>query len=245
MIEFKITSDIAKIGKVMDSVANDIRFAQALALTATANQARNDLRVEMQRVFDRPTRYALNSMGVKSADRKGDLVAAVFLKEFAGKGVPATKYLWAQIHGGNRRAKRFEVSLEKAGLLPVGMRAVPGQGARIDAYGNMNRGQVVKILSALKATSDVTQHANPSRPSRRKLRNEKYFVAGKSPKTKHLAPGIYLRTQKVIKPVVLYVDRTSYAPRFKFHDVAQASQRKHFMTELDRALAKVMGKARR
>ncbi|MDF5999583.1 hypothetical protein P4050_14390 [Pseudomonas aeruginosa] len=47
--------------------------------------------------------------------------------------------------------KASERNLRARGILPAGMFVVPAEGARLDQYGNMSRGQMIQILSGLGA----------------------------------------------------------------------------------------------
>src|SRR3990167_4972739 len=67
-------------------------IATAKALTFSAEAAKDGLYESMTRVFDRPTRFTLNSLRLKTANTR-DQTAAVYLRDFAGKGTPAPDYL--------------------------------------------------------------------------------------------------------------------------------------------------------
>jgi hypothetical protein len=236
-ISVKINGDFSGLA---GDVGRQIRFAAALALTKTGQIVKEDLRNEMQRVFDRPTPYTLNSLQLRPAT-KGNLEAEVSLKEFGG--TPAWKYLGPQIEGGDRAAKRFEKSLRHVGLLPSGMFATPGPAADFDRYGNMNRGQIVKILSALRASSDATQNRGKDR-GRGTRRLEEYFVGGFG-RSAHLKPGIYRRfPNRTIKMVIRYVRSPAYRVRFDFYGMAERSISENFDTQFAKALDYALATAR-
>lgn len=221
------------------------KFATVVALTRTAKAVKDAEVAEMARVFDRPTRYTLNALYVRPATMARP-EASVGFKDFAGKGTPAWKYLGPQIEGGARRRKRFETSLARAGLLPQGMFAVPGDAADLDAYGNMARGQIVKILSDLKAFGEVGYVANRRGRgnSRRRRRAERYFVGGFG-RARPLPPGIYKRVgDGPAVPVVAYVRAPRYRRRFDFFRIAERTVNATFQREFDRALASALRNAR-
>ena len=58
---------------------------------------------------------------------------------------------WLPSLRGPRVDKASERNLRARGILPAGMFVVPAEGARLDQYGNMSRGQMIQILSGLGA----------------------------------------------------------------------------------------------
>lgn len=139
---------VSQAGQVPELVTE----AGRRAVNATARTGRQAVYDAMRRVFDRPTPYALQALKLQESQPGAELAAAVMVKgrqDVSGSGIPAQSFLRAEIQGGARRWKRFEVALLKAGHLPRGWYAVPGKGARLDQWGNMSRGQVVQVMSYL------------------------------------------------------------------------------------------------
>lgn len=219
-----------------------VGYALPMALTRTALDARDALRREMPAVFDAPTPYTLNALYVKPATR-AQPTAWVGFREFGGKGTPAPRYLLPHVDGGARRLKRFEAALRAAGILPTGRFAVPGEEAEIDAYGNMRRGQVVKILSHLRAFGEQGYVANRSRTaaSRGVRRKETYFAAQAGNRV-GLPPGIYKRDGADPRPVVIFVTPPRYRPRFPFAAIVERAVRANFRRRFDEALRHMAGR---
>lgn len=209
-------------------------FATVVALTKTAQAVRSDLVEEMRRVFDRPTPWTLNSLFLRGAT-KSNPVATVWFKDFAPKGTAAGKYLSPQIEGGQRRQKRFEKALSR--LVPglgTTLYAVPGKKCDVDAYGNISRGQITKILSSLRVSNDPTQNARADRKSRGTRRGERYFVG--RPAGGNGPLGVWLRRpDAVIYPIIIFVGRAHYRPRFDFYGVARRTVARTFPGEMSKA----------
>lgn len=129
-----------------------IRAAMATALTRTAVAIKAAEQREMRDVFDRPTPYTLGALYAEPATA-ARLHAEVGIKGDQQGRRSAAKWLRWQVYGGQRDLKAFEVLLRRYGLMPGDMRAVPGRAARLDAFGNMSKGQIVQILSQLRADS--------------------------------------------------------------------------------------------
>lgn len=249
---------------------NQLPFAIAKAINDTANEVKTELTNEMKKVFDRPTSYTLNSLFIKPATKR-DLTATIGLKEWGGKGTPASKYLAPQIFGGNRGFKRSEKALQRSGLLPSGMYWVPGKGAKLDAYGNISGSQMTQILSVLQASFDTAQNMTArSRVKNRKPRD--FFVV----KQRHggLVPGVWERLPETgsaiagykgpnalqkglrkgksysviqgrrVRPVLIFVKSPNYKPRFLFFETAQKTVDKVWLNKMGEAIQYALATAR-
>jgi hypothetical protein len=194
---------------------SQLPFVTALALTRTAQAAQVAVKQEMVRVFDRPTPFAINSTFVKPAT-KTKPEALLFFKDLGNKGGGDARTRYApQVFGGERLFKRFEGALFRAGLLGRNEVAVPGEGATLDAYGNISRGQIVDILSWFQAFGEQGFRANSTKETRAKRykgtkskRGYRYFYS----RDKHR--GIWMAVPTafgdVIKPVLMFVKRAKY-----------------------------------
>jgi hypothetical protein len=225
----KVTAILEGLKETQQSLRgfSDRRLAATLAtaLTRTAVEVRAGVQAELPRVFDRPTPYTMNSIFVKPA-RADRLEAEVFFKDEYGTsrlGIPATKYLLPEVRGGARRSKGFEKALRKAGVLPFGRFAVPGQGAKIDAHGNMDRGQIIQILSQLRITLTAGHTRNMGQGAKgiaaQRKAGGRFFVKRNR---KGGPPGIYQREfyGRNVTPVVIFTAPPRYSPRFPFDAIA-------------------------
>ena len=222
---------------------SDRRFAAAVAtaLSRTASALKVHYQGKLHDIFDRPTPYTLNSLFVKPA-KADDLVAAVWFKDDRAAsqgGIPATKYLMPQVRGGDRGLKRVERQLNMAGHLPDGYVTVPGQGARIDQYGNMERGQLIQILSQLRITAVSGFTRNMAFDARKQISAQRraggrFFVM---PVGGRAAPGVYMRefTGRNITPVLMFVKRAAYQRRFDFDGIGQQFVNDRLPGEMRRA----------
>lgn len=246
-----VKTTFPQLAKEIEALGKQARFATAVALTRTAQKVKTAQEREMRDVFDRPTPYTMSSLFVRPAT-KANLEAVVWLKDFAAKATPAATYLLPQIGGGERRMKRFERALQAVGALPPDHRIVPGEAARIDAYGNLDRGQIVQILSYFKAFPEAGYKANMSDKRRKQLaRGTKkaqgfaYFVGrpgGRGPlgiwQRVHFAKGT------AVKPVMIFVPAAAYRAVFDFGYVAKRVVDAEFEPEFRRAFDQAQRTAR-
>ena len=235
-----VQSSAARVKAAIRQYGDQItKVALPKALTRTAFDVRGALRDSLASTFDRPTPYTLNSTYVQAAAPSNPR-AWVGFRENSGKGTPAARYLLPNVDGGGRRQKRAEVQLRNSGVMPPGRYAVPGEEAELDAYGNMKRGQLVKILSAVRAFGEQGYTANRSRTakSRGKRRHEGYFAAPPGNRS-GLPPGIYKRDAADPRPVLLFVKAPSYRPRFRFHAIVERAVRERFPVRFAEALSQV------
>lgn len=259
MLSLNVKTDMAEALKALANFESQIPFATAKGLTKTAQDVREVLRAEMRKVFKNPTPYTLNSLYLRPAT-KARLEAEVWLKY----GSRPEHYLLPQIAGGSRPMKRFEQRLQMMGLMRTDQRAVPAAGAKLDAYGNMSRGQIVQVLSQLRTdvVSGVTQNASNSKRSKAKRSGVEYFVsrgpssqrygyAGRSRGTmfmQHLPAGVWARYSfawgSAVKPVMIFVNATRYSKRFDFFGLAEKTVNAKLPWHIEASVADALRTAR-
>jgi hypothetical protein len=250
---------VARVQQRLQALGDNIQFAAAVALTKTAKLAEEDEQAEMRDVFDRPKPYTIRGTYTKPAT-KAKPQSEVGLKNgptSSERG--AGRYLRPEIFGGLRRLKGVEVALRNAGILPNGYYIVPGSAARMDAYGNISRGQINQILSYLRVQAGTAGYNRASSDKSRKgierrlakaasAQGSQYFVG--APGDGKLPLGIWQRVSfragSAIKPVMIFVNSAPVYDEgnFDFHFVAKRAVRKHFGREFAQALRKY-GRPRR
>ncbi|ACO74649.1 hypothetical protein LHK_01664 [Laribacter hongkongensis HLHK9] len=217
-------------------------YATAVALTRTAQLIRTGARQVMQGRFDRPTPYTLNSIYVRGATRS-NLTALVNIKDESYKSAPASRWLRAEIDGGERHQKRSEKLISRLGL---GNFMTPADAPK-DGFGNVNRGFIVKMLSGMKAMGEQGYMANRTKGKRsqRKARNFDIFAGNPD----GMGPGIWQRVAlghgTGLKPLMwLHDSAPQYRAVFPFEKIAENIYRARFSTQLERAIAKALATAR-
>lgn len=150
-IETKGLDELIKNTKEIQT--KQIPYTISTCLSKMAKEVKEGEIKEMQKIFNKPTPYTLNSIQTDTATKER-LTAAVWFKS------QAEKYLGPQVFGGDRAFKRMEGALRRVGVLPAGMYCVPGQRAKMDQYGNMDRGQIVQIISYFQAFGEQGYRAN-------------------------------------------------------------------------------------
>lgn len=229
------TQHVAQLKRRMSDIERrQLPFATAVALTRTAKVVEAAEIAEMRRVFDRPTRFTLNSLFVRPA-RKNRLEAVVWVRDYASKAQPPTRWLLPEVEGGPREQKRSEKLLGARGILAAGRYLMPGSDMPLDGSGNVSRGRMQKVLSGLAAQGD--RHAN-STNSRRSAKNQRrFFVMGRDSS----ALGIAERTNKsTIKWMLAFGKAPTYRDRFDFYGVADRTTRKTLPGEMVRAMGEAV-----
>ena len=260
MIRISFQADIKKLRNEVDAIRErQIPFATVLALNEVAAEAQRQMRQRMESDFDRPTPYTLSATWVRRANKQ-NLRAEVLLKDESFKSAPATRWLAPEVEGGQRPLKRHEYALRRANVLPEGMFAVPGEGAQMDAFGNMSRGQIVQILSWFRAFHYSGYRMNMTDKGRARLAKgssarakryrppTSYFVVSVGGRGK-LKPGVYMRQGQAhdarILPVLRFVRRPGYKPRLPFYQTVDVTARREFEGAFRRGMAQAMATARR
>lgn len=259
MLDLKISgprSAGAQVARSLRDIPDRVLpYAASIAATRTAQHlARTALPNEMRRVFVGPTRWTLNSLRITPAT-KDRPVARVFVKDDnPNNGTRPEDYLVPQVEGGPRKEKRFERSMRYAGLLPQGWRAMPGQGAKLDADGNFPRGEMQRILTATRTAFDPYQRKTNSKRSRRNAKNAPYF--GITPftgvivggdrfvlKPSRIQPGVYRREGRSIKPVLIFTKtQPQYRKRLDFAGVSERETLQRYPIEFDRAVGELLAR---
>jgi len=231
----KILKDIHS---AFEKIKKEERWAVADALTEVGKQAVEALEKEVQRVFDRPTKWVIKSFYSTRANER-NIRIKVGIKDFAGKSKnTASVILGPHIEGGNRSIKRMEFWLREKGMLKTGEYVVPGIGIKLNKNGNISGPQITKILSGVKAFSEVGYKMNVTEQSKKRKRNPaEYFVIRSGIKS-HLHPGIYQRTSSSVKPLLMFVRTPVYKKVFNFEKIITDVYNKSFPKEVRDQIAK-------
>jgi hypothetical protein len=247
-IKFGMERDVARFSEGLRFVPREqMPFAVSLALNRTAQDVKQALVSEIGRVFDRPNPFTLNSVRIRPATKR-KLEVEIWLKDDMEGGIAPSHYLAPQVFGGERKLKRFERALLARRLLPPGMFVVPGAGAKLDSYGNISRGQIVQILSALGA-AEMTAGYSANRTARSMKRRgalPEYFVGrpagGKGPL------GVWQRFSfahgGAIKPIMIFVRKPTYRARLDVYGTIEEAAQRQFLGHLEHAAAEAMSTAR-
>ena len=215
-----------------------VNKALAIGLTRIGVRVKDAAALEMRRAFDRPTPYTMNALQLKSAEKTDPQPRAyVGFKDRAGSFIPngvdagpvmagRAHYLRPQVFGGSRPLKALESRLRRAGAMGAGQYALPGWGARIDAYGNMSGGEIVQVMAYLGGFGDKGGVKNTTADRKGKLKADgtEYFTL--TARRGGLEPGVYRRTGRGgkarIQQVLRFIGRApQYRVRFDFFGVAE------------------------
>lgn len=237
----RVTVDVSGVRELQRRLAgfSDRRMGAALAtaLTRTAHDIRVDVQREMEAVFDRPTPYTLRSVRVKAAKAQRP-EAEVFISEAKAARDPSPAVvLRPQVEGGARGTKGLELALHAMRALPSGWRVVPGQGARLDAYGNVSRGLVQQIVAQLRQVYVPTGPINARRYAKAlRKTGGRYFVVKPGEKRQ---PGVYIAdvVGRNVVPVFVFVSRANYRKRLDFYGVAQRRVAQSLGPQVRRAIS--------
>lgn len=232
MLDVNLDINLDKVAANLNAIEQkQLPFAMAKGATDTAMDIKKAEQQEMKSVFDRPKPFTINSIRVTAAKKQKypDINARVWFKDVS---MTEDHYLTAQVFGGKRSAKRFEKSLRRKGILAANQYAVPGHGAKLDRYGNINHGQLIKALANLGAMHDKYSNTNKRSMNTKSNRAGMFFLEYENDKPVRIS---LLKGDDAI-PFLYFVDNQSYKKRFKFFEVAEKIQRKNGKRNFDRAL---------
>lgn len=231
------TSDLERFARQFgEQGAKQVKYAMARTLTALAKKSQKETEQEIGSVFSNATPWVRNSVFVTAA-RTSNLEATVGIKDKGARATPA-HYLREHINAGARGNKPMERAMRSMGILPAGWLAVPSRdGVQRDAYGNVSKATLGRILRAISERQTSTRGALASR----------VFVI-KPGIQSHLAPGIWSATrvgdQRVIKPVFLFVNEASYRKVLDLEKIVGEVVRRDLDAEFRAAFDEAMRTAR-
>jgi hypothetical protein len=217
-------------------------FATALTLTRLGQRVEAAERETMQKKFDRPTPFTLNSLRLQPAT-KTRLEARVWFKD-PPRLTDLEHYLIPEVSGGDRPVKRFERSLQRAGFLARGHELVPAFGAPRDAYGNVSRGFYSRLYSQLKASPVGANETARSRGRKGAARGGKFFYGNPGNKGRGIWERFGFSFGSAVRPVFLEVREASYKPIFPFFDIAEQTVGDGYQAEFARSVDETMRTAK-
>jgi hypothetical protein len=252
-VQITIKDNFPDIKRLLEQQQKQAVFAASVALNKSAEWAETDIRKEMRRVFDRPTKWFLGSLRIAERATKNKLQAKVWFKD-RNSVESSSDMLTPHIFGGARSFKAMERRLQKIGVLPDGWLAVPGKGAKLDGSGNMSRGQVSFILNYLGAYTEdgFNKITIPGRDKFKKTtRARRGFVlfVARPGNRQRLKPGVYQKTAfgplgSAIKPLLIFISRADYKRRLDFFGIGERSIKRHFPEEFEKAYTAALRTAR-
>ncbi|UCV29382.1 hypothetical protein [Ferribacterium limneticum] len=244
---FKVRG-LASVLGALNNLEKQSRFGIARAITKTAKATEDALKREMRSKTDRPTPYFLRSTFVQPATRD-KLRARVGIKDqaFSKNRLSSAQMFGHHFEGGGRATKVLEQYLRRAGLLGFGEFVAPGAGARLDAYGNMSRGQVQQILSQLRIGPDRAAFKSNSRRSKRNAqRAGRIFWARGNARDGHLKRGAYIDMGPPVglRPLLVVIRSPSYKRRFDLPQLAATTIAKTWKDNLNASLIEAFNSAK-
>lgn len=245
-----VSFDIGQVSDFSDKLKRQTVYAAMRALNQAGFDAKAATQNEIRRVFDRPTPWIQNSVRYTKATREKLEVQVDFDKWGNKSGVTAKNVLAAEVEGGRRKLKRFERALQAAGAMPPGYVAVPGNGMKLDAYGNIPGKTIVEILAYFRAFPEQGYKANSTAKTKAKkwkgnaakgIRGYAYFAIGTNDRS-GLPAGIWRKknynssersgvghlAHDAAQAMIIFVKNASYRKRLNFYDFAERAARESF-----------------
>lgn len=225
---FSVNTDTVRLERRLEKeLGNDLPFITAKSLTQTVGKIQELTKRQIERRFDRPTRYTIRSTFVSPATKR-KLEANVYFKDKSPRGQAAGKYLKPTILGTSRRHKGFERRLIAKGIMDKNEYAVPGDDVKLNKFGNLSNGVIQRILSNLSAQSDKDQNTTEDSKARKRKRKRMFVPARGSV----LPRGVYQDADKRDDDptlILLFVtNRPDYQKILPFRRIASRTARVFF-----------------
>jgi hypothetical protein len=239
---------IERLAEIPDAIVRVVRFA----VNDTASDVQTRARMEMDRVFDRPTPFMKRGVRVTKAGRpatfgstKGmsrEAVAAlgkwtvqdvwVYFDPWFG-GVPPETVISPHVFGGPRKFKPSERRL--AAMKGIRAYMIPTAALPRDSYGNIPGTRMAQILFEL-GTIETANPYSKTREERLRRTGRTYFIfyarGAKYP------IGIAERCGDKVRLVIRFVQSVNYQKRYDFFEIS----RKQVMHSLPRHFIRLFEK---
>ena len=238
--------------KAVEMMLGDLKAKMPSALAKGLDNAAFDVRKQVQgwmpRFFDRPTPYAINSIKVTRADKKADIITAeVGFKATQDKLSNAPTAIRVNTYGGGRPVKASEAKLIRDGLMDDEHSLIPAKGAELDAYGNVKRGFMNKVLYGGVKMGSASQGfgiALNGRSQRDSKKNQFFIRRARFGNGANL--GIYKNMGKGQAPLPVFLFRyvERYKARFPFDKIASAEAARRVPVRIREAVDGIIAKYR-
>lgn len=139
-------------GMVEALTERNIAFAVARAMNGAAEHAQGELKAELKRSIDRPTRWTLGGTFRTYAKASNPEVVVGMRSDPQPRGNPAGRYLRPLVYGTGPRLKGADLSAQKVAKAPRGAVLVPARAAGLlDGSGNVPLRRQAQILAGLRS----------------------------------------------------------------------------------------------
>lgn len=254
MVAINIKSTANRARSELNNIQKQVDFATANTINTMAFNSKAEIDKQIKTKLRRPTRYAQRAIEVKKGNKR-TLIATVQVQTRQGQA-ETLAHLFA---GGKREGKAYEGVLRRLGALPRGMYTVPGKAAPINAFGNIRKSfidRMIKELSSKRIPTETTSTLAPgiwrrlsergkrSKRTGRRVSGQKagLFVVHKQSK------GSGRRGKQQGRPpeaVMLFVERPRYRRYFDMPDIVRDVIRKRFDAEFSKNFKRAIATARR
>lgn len=190
------------------------RYVMAEGLTRSAIKTAREWEGELFARLDRPMAQTLRSVNWKKATIN-DPTAEVYIREGAGAPI---NWLAPNEYGGKRDIKQFERSLQSAGAMPQGWRAVPTQATKLNQYGNISKSLLIAVIRDC-ARSGATPGYRQAIGRKSAPATTQYFAV--PAQRGGLKPGVYRRLKRgAPEPVLLFKPAVTYRRMLGLNETA-------------------------
>lgn len=224
MLEFNIRADVRRFTKQVNRfIEKQVPFATAMAINAVAVKVQAAEKESMQKTFDRPTPFTVNSVAVKKAT-KATRTATVYIRPVAAK------YLEPYAEGGPQ-------------VLPGTSRAVlnPKDEGLLNKYGGIPRNAIAR----LRGRSDVfigTVTTKGGEQIDGVWQRPHYRRKGQKRGRSKLPKGS--NTTGRLKLLIRFTDPQPVRKRLPFGDTAAEIINRDLQPEFDKALTRAVQSAK-
>lgn len=250
MYKVQVETDLAAVARQVKKAGRQLPFAMSLAMNRVTNEVRKELEAHINRDFDRPTPYTQRSLYSRYSTKR-KLEAEVKLKDIPiGKSRYSSdqnlghEFVSGAATGTTRNFTGLERWLYGKGYISSGEYVAPHANAKLDAYGNLSRGWLSRILSHLRINPDSTQwRSNSKRSVAKRTRAGTFFWSPGG----NFSRGVWLRQAgkgKQPVKVISIIRRPRYSVRVDIKRIGDTVVERNWHRELRKAIDEALATAK-
>jgi hypothetical protein len=229
MAGIKITIDSRATRAALGKLANQIPFAMAQAINATAKQAAADANAAMPSIFNRANAFTRQAVGTPSLATKGSLSATVAIKPLQAQ------YLGLEILGGTRT--------------PAGNTRLPSQALVLPGQGTapLPSGLIKRLAAQAQADQARRQAVAAGMRKRGKLTGANagvFKLSGHGIRPSDVGGFFRRLPNHKVQRLVAFEPSAQYKPKFQFERQVTQTVNSTFAANFDRALARALTTAK-
>ena len=235
-LDITVTHDVRRLIDFASESRKQLPFATSLAVNSTTDIIKKAFNKSTNIFRGGATSFTKRAFTAGKKSNKRNLERKAFAIDVPLKD--RARYLRFMTQGGSRPQKAYEKMfsfLPNDGTIPSGAFFIPSGRIKLDARGNVSKGNILRIKQAITGEATKSSSGSTARGGG--------FIG--TPRNLSLPPGIYRRSRGQLHPLFYATtDSKDYRKKLDIEKIGQTVVGRHFTKELQQALDKALKTAK-